>query len=104
MPYWDKPSVAAKSIKEAAAESPALSRLSALITQSNEFLATIESLVPKDIYSGVRPGAYDGENWCLLANNPTVAAKLRHLLPDIQRMLRQTHAADIVVRIKVMQP
>ena len=102
MPIRHKTLQAAKSIRDAARESPELARLTTLLNQSNTMLASIQHLVPVGLRSTVKAGPVDGETWCLLVSNTAVANKLRHLAPDIERHVRQTRLVELKLRIKVM--
>jgi hypothetical protein len=93
---------AAKSIRDAARESPELARLTTLLTQSNSMLASVQHIIPIGLRSTIQAGPVDGETWCLLVSNTAVANKIRHLAPDIERHIRQTRLAELKLRIKVM--
>jgi hypothetical protein len=77
--------------------------LGALIAQSNQYLSDVEHLIPRGLRPTVKAGPLDSESWCVVVSNPTVATKLRHLLPDIEQCLRHKHRSPITVRIKVTQ-
>lgn len=93
----------AKTLRDAASESPVLARLGALIAQSSQYRKDIEHLIPQGLLSTVKAGPLDGDSWCVVVSNPAVASKLRHLLPDFEQCLRQKHCNQVTVRIKVMK-
>ncbi len=101
MPTRPTSSTAAKTLRDAASESPVLVKLGALIAQSSQFLKDIQHLIPQGLRSAVKAGPLDDESWCVVVSSPTVASKLRHLLPDIEQHLRNTHCSQVTVRIKV---
>lgn len=103
MPTRHQPLHAAKSIRDAARESPVLGRLTALLNESNQMLKSIQHLIPAGLRAEVKAGPIDGKTWCLLVQNTAVANKLRHLMPDIERHVRQTTVTGLAIRIKVMK-
>jgi hypothetical protein len=91
----------AVSLQQAAQESPALARLTALARDSGERLAAIERLIPEALRAAIKPGPIDGEAWSLLVNGNAAAAKLRQLLPSLQSHLRSQGWPVNSIRIKV---
>lgn len=92
---------ASKSLIQATMEAPHLARFAELIETSNNLRTAIDSLLPASIRRHVKAGPLDSGTWCLLAENNSVAAKLRQLQPTLEAHLR-TKGWDIKsTRIKV---
>jgi hypothetical protein len=99
---------------QAAQQAPSLAVLTRLAKQSSECLRLVSPLIPASMHASVQAGpleyappsasAPQDQNkvqWCLLAANSAVAAKLRHLLPSLTAHLR-THGHEIhEIRIKI---
>ncbi len=97
-----KPAVAILQAVEAA---PTLARLVKLARESSDWLSAVTQLLPLALRSGVQAGPIDGPEWCLLAANSAVAAKLRQLSPALTAHLRSKGWEVHSIRIKVqMQP
>ncbi|WP_198970636.1 DciA family protein [Xylophilus sp. ASV27] len=86
---------------QAAREAPTLARLTELARDSGERLRQIEPLLPPGLRATVKPGPIDGENWCLLVDSSSAAAKLRQLLPALMAHLRSKGWAVQTIRLKV---
>lgn len=91
-------------LQQAARESPTLARLLALAQESSDRLKAIAPLIPAPLRAAIRPGPIDGAAWCLLVANNAAAAKLRQLLPDLQRHLRLRGFVVDSIRLKVQLP
>jgi len=63
----------------------------------------IKPCLPGALVRFVRPGPIDEEGWSLLAANAAVAAKLRHLQPRLEELLKESGLQPSRVRIKVQQ-
>ena len=72
--------------------------------QSQARLAAIASLLPPGLQGGVRAGPLDDAAWVLLVANAAAAAKLRQMLPDLERALREQGWPGPVLKIKVLPP
>lgn len=99
-----KPAVAAAAalpIAEVMRSSQALARLTDRLRESNAMYAAIVPLLPAALAASVRPGPLDDAGWSLLAGNAAVAAKLRHLAPRFEEVLRERGHSATTVRIKV---
>ena len=84
-------------------EAPHLARFAELIDTSKALRAAIDTLLPAGIRKHVKAGPLDSGVWCLLAENNSVAAKLRQLQPTLEAHLR-TKGWDIKsTRIKVVK-
>ncbi len=88
-------------LQQAAADSPTLSRLTALAKESGERLKAVEMLIPEALRRAIRPGPIDGTNWCLLVSSTAAASKLRQLLPELQSHLCARGWEVTAIRLKV---
>ncbi len=86
---------------DAMSASASLALLAERMHASNARFAVIRSRLPGALASQVRAGPIDDTGWSILAANPAVAAKLRHLVPQIQSDLRNAGLAVPLVRVKV---
>lgn len=94
----------ALAFNDALSESPTMQKLGALISQSQGQLKSISHLLPKFWGRAVQAGPIDEQGWCLLVANAAVAAKLRQLVPDIERHLAASGIQPAKVRIKILKP
>jgi hypothetical protein len=95
---------------QAVQRAPSLAGLAQMAKQSAECLRLITPLIPPTMRSGVQAGPlqqttteldHHTTQWCLLAANSAVAAKLRQLAPALAAHLR-THGQDVQdIRIKI---
>lgn len=88
-------------VHEAAEGSPTLARLAQLARESGERLKAVESLIPPALRPCVRPGPIEGTTWCLVVEGNAAAAKLRQLLPLLQRKLGSRGWEVTSIRLKV---
>lgn len=88
-------------LHEAAEGSPTLARLSQLARESGERLKAVESLIPPALRARVRPGPIEGASWCLVVDGNAAAAKLRQLLPALQRQLCSRGWEVTSIRLRV---
>lgn len=89
------------SIGEALSGSVPLVRLREALRDSNARFDAIRPALPPSLLPYLKPGPVDAEGWSLLATNASVAAKLRQLLPRLERMLRDADWPNATVRVKV---
>jgi hypothetical protein len=88
-------------LTQAIERTPSLASLARLAEQSARCLRLITPLIPTPMRSGVQAGPLQSGQWCLLAANSAVAAKLRQLTPAMAAHLR-THGQDVQeIRIKI---
>jgi hypothetical protein len=99
---------------QAVQQAPSLAGLAQMAKQSAQCLRLVTPLIPVTMRSGVQAGPLqqvaqpDNDlsgghitQWCLLAANSAVAAKLRQLAPALAAHLR-THGQNIQdIRIKI---
>lgn len=91
----------AVSVVQAVQRAPTLAALAQLADRSAQCLKTVAPLIPAGMRSGVLAGPFNDGQWCLLAANSAVAAKLRQLSPALAAHLR-THGQDVQeIRIKI---
>jgi hypothetical protein len=88
-------------VHEAAEGSPTLARLTQLARESGERLKAVESLIPAALRAGVRPGPIEGTTWCLIVDGNAAAAKLRQLVPALQRQLSSRGWEVTAIRLRV---
>jgi len=85
----------------ALAQCEPLMRLKLRIQDSNARFEAIRAQLPAAIASHVKPGPVDETGWSLLAANAAVAAKLRHLQPRLEGILRERGWQVNGIRVKV---
>lgn len=90
------------SAHQAAESAPALSRLVALAGKSHQRLRCIENLIPEALRNTVQAGPIDETHWCLLVQGNASAAKIRQLLPLLQKRLQQQGYPAATIRLKVL--
>jgi hypothetical protein len=92
---------AALPIGEALAACAPLARLQALLRDATARYEAIRPLLPPALAAQVRAGPIGEDGWALLADNPSVAAKLRQLLPRLEAALQQHGWQGSAIRIRV---
>lgn len=88
-------------VVQAMQNAPGLAGLAQLAKHSAECLRLVTPLIPASMLSGVQAGPLDEGQWCLLAANSSVAAKLRQLSPALAAHLRTHGQAVKEIRIKI---
>lgn len=88
-------------LTDALQRSAPLAALAARMQASNARFAAIQPALPPALRAHVKPGPIDEEGWSLLAANAAVAAKLRHLLPLLDRVLREQGLAALPIRVRI---
>ena len=91
----------ALAINDALQQSEPLAKLRERLNGSQQRFEAILPCLPASLVPQVRPGPLDEEGWSLLASNAAVAAKLRHLLPRLEDVLRQRGWQSSPIRIRV---
>jgi len=88
-------------LQQGAEEAPTLARLAQLARESGERFRAIEPAIPAPLRASVRPGPVEGTTWCLLVDSNAAAAKLRQLLPLLQRKLNSLGWEVTSIRLKL---
>ena len=97
------PSLAAPlSLAQALDASEPLGRLTERLRRSKGLFAVVAPLVPAGLAPHVQAGPLDEEGWSLLCANASVAAKLRQLVPRLERQLQERGLVVSSIRIKVL--
>jgi len=81
-----------------------LADLSRRLARSRSMLADTLPALPAGLRSEVQAGPVDDEGWSILASNAAVAAKLRHLLPQVKATLLERGWPEVTIRIRIRQP
>ena len=81
--------------------SEVLTSLMQRLQASRARLQAITPLLPEGLQGTVQPGPLDDKSWSLLVANSAAAAKLRHLLPQLQSALVTRGFADVPIRLRV---
>lgn len=94
----------ALTISEALASSAPLLRLQSALKDSAERFDAVQGGIPAALRRHVKGGPVSEGAWVLLAANPAVAAKLRHLAPRLEPMLAERGwlPSNIVVKVEAM--
>jgi hypothetical protein len=79
-----------------------LGRLMQRLRASNECLEALRPLLPPALLGQTRPGPLDDEGWSLLVANGAAAAKLRQMLPVLERALLAHRGQATPIRIKIL--
>ena len=91
-------------LNQALDASPNMASLTQRIAASQRCLALVKRVVPPMLRDQLQAGPLDDQSWCILVPNPSVASKMRQLLPSIQATLR-VHGFDLEqVVIKLYTP
>jgi hypothetical protein len=80
-------------------ENAALQRLSQRLRELNRRFEVVARALPLALRQQLRAGPVDEDGWTLLAPNAAVAAKLRHLLPRLEQLLRDEGLGDKRIRV-----
>ncbi len=89
-------------VLQAVQRAPSLAGLAQLARRSAQCLQLVTPLIPAPMRSAIQAGPLDAGQWCLLAANSAVAAKLRQLAPALAAHLR-THGQEVQeIRIKIV--
>jgi hypothetical protein len=89
-------------IAEALRASAPLARLGERMRQSNACFAAVRPALPAGLAAHIRPGPVDEDGWSLLCANASVAAKLRQLVPHLEKRLKDDGLVVAAVRVKVL--
>ena len=78
-----------------------LARLAERLKDSKRRFECIQAVLPPPLAGLAKPGPVDAHGWTLLAGNPSVAAKLRQLVPLLAAELARGGFAPLPIRVKV---
>jgi len=96
------PSRPAVSIDAALAANTTLGELNQRLRASQSCFERIAPLLPSALHAQLRPGPIDGESWTLLVPNSAVSAKLRQMLPALQRCLQDAGEPPRTIRVRIL--
>jgi len=88
-------------VEQAMRQSAPLSNLRLLLRESADRFEAIRPQLPASLAACVKPGPVDSEGWSLLAANSSVAAKLRHMQPQLEETLRKRGWQSTTIRVRV---
>jgi hypothetical protein len=88
-------------VSEAVEHAPSLASLAQRAQQSAYWLRLVSPLMPAALRTGVQAGPLQDQQWCLIAANSAVAAKLRQLAPALAAHLRSRGCDVQDIRIKI---
>jgi hypothetical protein len=89
------------SLGQAVDSAPPLAALQQRIRHSQRCLEWIKPVLPAGLKHQIKAGPIQNAEWCVLASNASVSAKLRQLLPMLLTTLNQNGAQVDTIRIKV---
>jgi hypothetical protein len=89
-------------IRAALDGSDALARLTARVETSRRRLDAVAPLFAAPMRPLVRAGPLDDTAWTLLAANGAVAAKLRQMVPMLERRLAEQGWPALAIRVRVL--
>jgi len=83
-------------------DSQPLVGLLARVRESQARLALVTELLPAGLRGDVRAGPLDDTAWVLLVDHASGAAKLRQLLPNLERALVEGGRVGLPIKIRVL--
>lgn len=92
---------AALPIDDAIRGSAPLARLRERLDDSRRRFEAIHDLLPAPLAAQVLSGPVDDGGWTLLAPHPAAAAKLRQLLPRLERRLQERGWPALPLRVRI---
>jgi hypothetical protein len=87
---------------EAAENAPALAQLACLLRESASRLQAVQPLLPLALRHAIQPGPVDEKSWCLLVNSAAASAKIRQLIPALERSLSDQGWKPLPIRLKIL--
>lgn len=91
----------AVSLEQAAGEAPALGSLLQRIQHLQACARCIETAIPPAMRAHIHYGAVENGEWCILVNNPAVAAKARQLIPIWIKRLQNDGMEVTSIRLRL---
>jgi hypothetical protein len=95
------PQRSALSLGAALDQSQPLTQLLQRLQASRARFDVVRPLLPEALRDAVQPGPLDEAGWTLLVPGGPAAAKLRHLVPDLQAALDQQYSPALPIRIRI---
>jgi hypothetical protein len=92
-----------QSVTEIIYGATSLAQLQALARDGQNRLQAILPLLPTSMRGLVQSGGVEGETWCILVPNSSVAAKLRQFLPSLCAHLRTKGWNVQTIQVKVIK-
>ncbi|MEZ5704013.1 MAG: DciA family protein [Burkholderiaceae bacterium] len=89
------------SLEQAADAEPSLAALAQRVRASQQYLKTVQHLVPTPLRTHVKAGPLDDGVWCILVSNTAASTKIRQMIPSLLTTLNQNGAQITAIRIKV---
>jgi hypothetical protein len=83
---------------------PVLAMLRLRIARSRAHFEAVLDLLPTPLAEHLLAGPADDGSWVLLATNPSVAAKLRHLVPVLEARLAERGWEGTAIKVRVQRP
>ncbi len=65
-------------------------------------MKAIEPLLPLALRDAVQPGPVDEKTWCLLVSSAAASAKVRQLVPAMERRLSDQGWMPLHIRLKTL--
>lgn len=89
------------SLEQAVGAAHSLALLQQRVEASRECLRMVLHLIPSNLHKHVVAGPLNDGEWCILVKNASASAKVRHLLPTLQKHLQGQGAQVTSVRLKI---
>jgi hypothetical protein len=93
--------MSAISLQQAVRANPVLAEVAERAWQSRRLLQRVAIHLPPALRPLVAAGPLEGEVWCLLADSPAVAAKVRQLAPVLLAAARSAGAEVQTLQVRV---
>ena len=77
-------------------------QLARLLKESSNRLQAIQLLLPLALRHAIQPGPLDDKTWCLLVDGAAACAKIRQLIPAIERSLSDQGWKPLQIRLKIL--
>lgn len=98
-----RPAPPALPIGTALQHSDAWASLARRVRESQDRFDAIRPQLPAELLPHVRPGPLDERGWALLADGSAVAAKLRHLVPQLAAALQSAGWPEVALRVRILK-
>lgn len=98
-----RPNPPALPIGTALQHNDAWAALARRVRESQARFDAVRAQLPADLLPHVRPGPLDERGWALLVDGNAIAAKLRHLLPQLAATLQTAGWPDVPLRVRILR-